>query len=328
MNNVLPPPLCAAVNRQTDHVIVAGNGPSLCSVDYTRLPIDYDVFRCNQFYFEDKYYLGRKVKRAFFNPSVFSEQFYTAYQLSQQGDYEIEQVVLSNNLSKKAYPLVEALYDIIPDIELGYEDYLVKLDAFVKHLRILDFYEARRPTSVVYMAAVAVACGYKHIYFTGLDFYRGASVGDQYAFDNNRPNLLKIVPAFNKTVHNVRHTESCDLEMLQFLQKHYDVHFYALSESSPVAEFYPLAPVVNPNPDFKLEPKAENAIRDLQIPPYSGYKRILNQGAWRRVHDRLVRTEKYLNRNLWIRLFADLFRVPSALKHIFMQKKHRKKWWN
>ncbi|ELS3708711.1 hypothetical protein QPP40_001462 [Campylobacter upsaliensis] len=29
-------------------VIIAGNAPSLKNIDYTLLPQDYDVFRCNQ----------------------------------------------------------------------------------------------------------------------------------------------------------------------------------------------------------------------------------------------------------------------------------------
>ena len=42
-------------------IIIAGNGPSLKEIDYKRLPKEYDVFRCNQFFFEDKYYLGKDV---------------------------------------------------------------------------------------------------------------------------------------------------------------------------------------------------------------------------------------------------------------------------
>lgn len=34
-------------------VVVAGNGPSVKEIDYSLLPNDYDVFRCNHFYLED-----------------------------------------------------------------------------------------------------------------------------------------------------------------------------------------------------------------------------------------------------------------------------------
>ncbi|EAJ6613117.1 alpha-2,3 sialyltransferase, partial [Campylobacter jejuni] len=77
-------------------VIIAGNGPSLKEIDYSRLPNDFDVFRCNQFYFEDKYYLGKKCKAVFYNPSLFFEQYYTLKHLIQNQEYETELIVCSN----------------------------------------------------------------------------------------------------------------------------------------------------------------------------------------------------------------------------------------
>lgn len=42
-------------------IVIAGNGPSLAQIDYSRLPQDFDVFRCNQY----KYFLEKKIKGAF-----------------------------------------------------------------------------------------------------------------------------------------------------------------------------------------------------------------------------------------------------------------------
>ncbi|EFP3399602.1 alpha-2,3 sialyltransferase, partial [Campylobacter jejuni] len=44
------------------NALVCGNGPSLKNIDYKRLPKQFDVFRCNQFYFEDRYFVGKDVK--------------------------------------------------------------------------------------------------------------------------------------------------------------------------------------------------------------------------------------------------------------------------
>lgn len=60
------------------NVIIAGNGPSLQSINYQRLPKEYNIFRCNQFYFEDKYYLGKNIKAIFFDPYPFLQQYHTA----------------------------------------------------------------------------------------------------------------------------------------------------------------------------------------------------------------------------------------------------------
>ena len=90
------------------YAIVAGSGPSLKEIDYTRLPpppvVDnvsfdinnYDIFRCNQFYFEDKYYLGKKIKFAFANPNVLFEQSYTYKALIYTQEYKIDNIVVSN----------------------------------------------------------------------------------------------------------------------------------------------------------------------------------------------------------------------------------------
>lgn len=75
--------------------VVAGNGPSLAEIDYSLLPDDYDVFRCNQFYFEDKYFLGKKVKYAFLNFSVILEQYFTYKTLDTNNEYSIENIVIS-----------------------------------------------------------------------------------------------------------------------------------------------------------------------------------------------------------------------------------------
>lgn len=76
--------------------IISGNGSSLLNMDYKRLPTDVDIFRCNQFYLEDKYYLGKQVKYFFYNPVLMNEQHYTANKLRANGDYYIEHEVLSN----------------------------------------------------------------------------------------------------------------------------------------------------------------------------------------------------------------------------------------
>lgn len=49
--------------RTKKHAVVAGNAPSLAKINYSRLPLEFDAFRCNQFYFEDKYYLGKDLSQ-------------------------------------------------------------------------------------------------------------------------------------------------------------------------------------------------------------------------------------------------------------------------
>lgn len=52
-------------------VIIAGNGPSLKEIDYSRLPNDFDVFRCNQFILKINTILVKNAKQYFTIPIFF-----------------------------------------------------------------------------------------------------------------------------------------------------------------------------------------------------------------------------------------------------------------
>ncbi|MBT0881304.1 alpha-2,3-sialyltransferase, partial [Campylobacter sp. 2018MI27] len=79
-------------NRTSDNLIVAGNGPSLKNIDLNSMPKEYDVFRCNQFYCEDKYYLGKNIKLVMFNPMVIYSQLKTLNTLISKQEYHVEYV--------------------------------------------------------------------------------------------------------------------------------------------------------------------------------------------------------------------------------------------
>ncbi|EAJ4910618.1 alpha-2,3-sialyltransferase, partial [Campylobacter jejuni] len=162
------------VSKNMQNIIIAGNGPSLKNINYKRLPREYDVFRCNQFYFEDKYYLGKKIKAVFFNPGVFLQQYHTAKQLILKNEYEIKNIFCSTfNL-----PFIESndflhqFYNFFPDAKLGYE-VIENLKEFYAYIKYNEIYFNKRITSGVYMCAIAIALGYKTIYLCGIDFYEG-----------------------------------------------------------------------------------------------------------------------------------------------------------
>ncbi|HDR1342373.1 TPA: CMP-Neu5Ac--lipooligosaccharide alpha 2-3 sialyltransferase, partial [Pasteurella multocida] len=162
-------------------VIVAGNGESLSQIDYRLLPKNYDVFRCNQFYFEERYFLGNKIKAVFFTPGVFLEQYYTLYHLKRNNEYFVDNVILSSfnhpTVDLEKSQKIQALFI---DVINGYEKHLSKLTAFDVYLRYKELYENQRITSGVYMCAVAIAMGYTDIYLTGIDFYQASE--ENYAF--------------------------------------------------------------------------------------------------------------------------------------------------
>ena len=252
--------------------IVAGNGPSLAAIDYARLPKDFDVFRCNQFYFEDKYYLGKEIKLAFANPGVLFEQLYTLRTLHYRGEYDIDGIVCTNfNLDHIDYGYKERKMRFGGVME-G-QEILDNLGRFRDFLHYNELFLSRRITSGIYMCAVAVALGYKQIYIAGIDFYEGDR---PYAFEFLKKNLLRLSPDFSPDGQPYGgHGKDVDLEGLEFLAKHYGVEFYSLCPSSPLSKHLPLASPTGGG--MRPESRSADSIQDLLIPSKQAYEKF-NRG--------------------------------------------------
>ena len=249
----------AEMNTSKKPVIIAGNGPSLARIDYTRLPQDFDVYRCNQFYFEDKYYLGKRVSSVFFNPAVFYEQYYTLKNLEERGEYSYEHLYISKMLWGTEDLRVNPFFNMVfPDaIELYsiMREY-PKVHAFLKYN---DLFHRQRATSGVLMLLAAAINGYREMHLIGIDFYEG---GD-YAFEFRKENLLRLMPDFSNCVKTCHHTKSFDMECIAFIQEHFDLKLYDLS-LGPHALNLPKSPMTDNS--FVLEDKPQDSIKDIIMP--------------------------------------------------------------
>lgn len=288
-------------------VIISGNGPSLKEIDYSRLPNDFDVFRCNQFYFEDKYYLGKKFKAVFYNPGLFFEQYYTLKHLIQNQEYETELIMCSNynqaHLENENF--VKTFYDYFPDAHLGY-DFFKQLKEFNAYFKFHEIYLNQRITSGVYMCAVAIALGYKEIYLSGIDFYQN---GSSYAFDTKQENLLKLAPDFkNDRSHYIGHSKNTDIKALEFLEKTYKIKLYCLCPNSLLANFIELAPNLNSN--FIIQEKI-TTLKDILIPSSEAYGKFSKNINFKKIK---------IKENIYYKLIKDLLRLPSDIKHYFKGK--------
>ncbi|WP_146744533.1 alpha-2,3-sialyltransferase, partial [Helicobacter sp. 10-6591] len=206
---------------------------------YTRMPEDYDVFRCNQFYFEDKYFLGKKVKAFFAVPHVFYYQYYTYKKLLQSKQYDIENIVISSwrflegrILSRGdknflyAFPKVIQGHRFLEDRALGFQ----AMEELLEKLNFEYFYNNRVATSGVYMCIFGVFAGYKEIYITGIDFYAN---GGKYIHNiTDKQNFLSAYPDFDG-VPSKWHSQDYDQEILTLL-KSLGVKFYSLSKESAI----------------------------------------------------------------------------------------------
>ncbi len=313
------------------YAIVAGNGPSLAEIDYTRLPPpprscdtnNYDVFRCNQFYFEDKYYLGKNIKAATFATQTLAEQLYTTFHLNSNNEYNIESVFLPSShvlpKAKKEFEL-EVLTKIFNHDSFIHRMYGGKyshnIEAFLEYLKIQAMFFGKHPTSTILLCGIAVSMGYKEIYLAGIDFYEGKA----YAFDTLQKNLLKLIPKFKQAVADEfnpnrkpsYHSKEADLDALAFLSKHYGIKFYSLCPNSPLTRYFPLAPITNNT--FIPEEKPQNYTKDIMIPSAYDTERIEiampKNNKWNRMHN-----------NIYFKIFSDLIRLPRDMRHYFKNLK-------
>lgn len=175
--------------RDSDNLIVAGNGPSLKNIELKSLPDNFDVFRCNQFYAEKKYYLGKKIKLAMFNPQFIYSQLKTIQEITKNQEYEIEYICL--NYVNKAWDENFDLNEL-----LNYHPYIYILKdllnyKYLKELSLYNYYDNLRPTSGILLMLLGKSLGYKNIYYIGMDFLEGNNL-EQIDF-NKTSNINKMI---------------------------------------------------------------------------------------------------------------------------------------
>lgn len=251
------------------NAIIAGNAPSLTQIDYNRLPLQFDVFRCNQFYFEDKYYLGKHIKAVFFAPHVFFEQYYTLKELEAKDEYSYDEIFCSKNEVTTNNINFKEIFSI------SNTPFIVDISDFYEFISYHNFYKNSVITTGVYMCAIAIAMGYRQIFVAGIDFYKkmGGGSKQDYAFNTKTDNLLKLVSSFSSGKHFCLHNKQIDLEALIFLQKKYNVKIYSLCQNSTFSKHFELAPITHNK--FIIENKPQNFIKDIMIPPKVAYRNLL-----------------------------------------------------
>jgi hypothetical protein len=99
-------------------VIIGGSGPSLNKIDYSRLPENAEIWRINNFFKEQDYFLGKNVD-AIFNGGPLEEvidRYHTFHVLAEQDTYNINFDMIFNDKTElcKDFPdLFKNKYELI-----------------------------------------------------------------------------------------------------------------------------------------------------------------------------------------------------------------------
>lgn len=248
------------IKKTNKNLIIAGNGPSLARINPNSMPDDFDVFRCNQFYAEDKYFLGKKIKLAMFNPGVINSQLKTCDALIKNNDYEIEQTCLNYfdeswmvNFNIKQFSCKNPNVLILRDLLEQNQDFINYINELTKHnLRL---------TSGVILIMLGVVCGYENIYFSGIDFYENNDLDTAYSYKISE-NMKKMIYQKNTVVGNM-HNKNTDLNGIDFLTNYAakkGIKIQRLDDSG-------VGDLTNFKGEFGLNAilKANNALKDILV---------------------------------------------------------------
>ena len=250
------------------NIVIGGSGPSLTCIDYTRLPKTFDIFRLNNFFFEKKYYLGKRVTHYFTDYGFIKNQFFNLWNLSERKEYFIKNIFSNGNL--ESYPTVGNLETIVSQEK--------------KFLEFIFFYKTYYNVLVsggIFSLFGAIAMGYKNIYLTGIDFYRNTKkiypwdLGEKYRSANPRDDSEEKA----LSVINLCHPEDVQIKALLLAKDvlmHKGGNIYSISLDSKVNEYVEMAPVQHAS-DMHVEDKGENAMLDwMELPQSSNVMQTEN----------------------------------------------------
>lgn len=310
-------------------LVVSGNGPSLTEIDYARLPLEYDVFRANSFYFEEKYFLGKKITAAFALAHKMLENYYTLKNLIQNGEYIIDNIIVHTfGLPNYECPHFMQNASFFPDVIMGH-DFFKHIKEFEIYMKYNLLYNYAVASSGVYACAIGVAMGYREIYIAGIDFYTQGN--STYGFDMKKKNLLTAEPylalhfGLKKPLFENWHSADTDLKVLDFLAKTYNVNFYALCPKSPLAKSIPLAPITHNT--YMPEDKPTNFTKDVLLPSKMAYQTYGIKPPDTNDVDEIIKgycITEARSSNLILNIMRDLFFLPKAIKQEYKRKMQKR----
>ena len=308
-------------------IVIAGNGPSLKEIDYKRLPKEFDVFRCNLFFLEDKYYLGKDVTSYFMRIDTLDTLFATSSVLNINKEYNIQNRYFpgyATNWTKESLAYFYSL-KYASDMYRSHEIILRFLDEWVNTYQ-------KYPTTGIVMILTAVALGYTEIYVTGIEFFKTKD-GNRYGFSIDQKSDLAQNSNFSNTgEYASAHSEETDRAAIDLVKTFEDVKIYCLSENTELSKLLPLAPVQNDSP-YIPEDKPEGYLKDIVLSfeqqkeekeklLHEEYER--NQGIKQKIKNIFIKKDlvdewDFIRQNSLVRFVYQTIKLPYIILKIIIK---------
>jgi alpha-2,3 sialyltransferase len=236
-------------------IIIAGNGPSLKQIDYKRMPLNYEIFRMNNFFFEDKYYLGKDVDFYYTDFGFLHRQYFNIYNLNERKEYNIKNIYATGGTKLYSYPTVIDIQNIV-----------YKNQQFANLITYYDKYYKQFISGGILAIFTAVVLGYTDIYLIGMDLYKTDKPypwqqGKIFVKDFPRDREENLMNVINK-----HHPNFLQIKALLMAKDTKGVKLFSLSETSPINEYVNLAPIIGGENILPMD-KAIDSIKDwLPLP--------------------------------------------------------------
>jgi len=253
-------------------ILVAGNGPSIESVDFRRLPKDVKIMRMTAYYCEDAYYVGKNVDYYVEYGIHLKDFYFTLHHLNERGEYNINK----NGI----YITVTNVDDNFPTVKAATP--IIHSNKAIAEFRLFhQFYYRQYLTTGITSIGLAACLGFKNIYLAGFDFYSDPDKmypfelsknlvdrarnaiqaakdrGDQYTTSHTSD-----TPGLDEILKN--HPTEMQVKFIKLLQREFpETSFLSVSEKTPLNKMVDMAPLLYEQAWYSPEEKPAGFIRDI-----------------------------------------------------------------
>ncbi|MDR1912713.1 MAG: hypothetical protein LBQ52_10285 [Helicobacteraceae bacterium] len=233
------------VEQKEKSVLIAGNGPSLAAIDYRRLPRDIETWRVNEFYKEQKYYVGKRVDKYFsanYNQNHANGLLLALWLAASRGEY---------NMMAPNHFYVSLETTTFP----SWAKWLYTLRKSSKSPDIAELYDyiathKFNPRSGLQLIIIAALDGYKNIYIVGNDQFGDSEFASSMDYAWGEAHVSQEI----MEVCAKAHTAAVQNKTIETLKKHPGVRLFSVSPSSPISRYIELAPIINEYPEGYTPP--------------------------------------------------------------------------
>jgi len=237
--------------------VVAGNGLSLTAIAPRRIIAGDTIIRTNNFFFEDRYYLGKTVDLAFVggDPRVAPFVFETLNRA--RASYDVRQW----SASVPRVVRIGRRFLGLPYQPLGYAD-----DATTAKLAALQARYGVVPSTGILALLLAHAMGARQIILAGIDLYAGPQ---RYAYEPGRHQRDLLGQDLATRAHDPHlHHPDLDREMIDWLANRPGMSLWRSADCPALDGLLDLAPE-RPGDPVRTMPKLQPQILDW--PDWAGW---------------------------------------------------------